>query len=221
MSAGHITPEIIPACIANDLRNVAIASGHVPDAGVRRAAKNSWTLLNGMNPLQQGFVSVGSSIKDFVSFFCCVEKGGDKFDPFGSSQGTVLKPVAIVNYRNSIFFTFKGNHIGNNLLAVSIKIFDEFFQSFDVEAGAGVEVFREEIKGNMQRELDAKLRATAKSAVFEAIQKANELELPKPLIDREIDVLKQQSIQQFSQGRDANIDIPDLPGSLFEEQAKI
>ena len=99
------------------------------------------------------------------------------------------------------------------------KMDDDFVKEFGVEEG-GVETLKSEITKNMQRELDAKLRATAKSAVFEAIQKANELELPKPLIDREIDVLKQQSIQQFSQGRDANIDIPDLPGSLFEEQAK-
>jgi len=33
-------------------------------------------------------------------------------------------------------------------------------------------------------------------------------------------VLKQQAVQQFSQGRDANVDIPDLPAALFEEQAK-
>ena len=99
------------------------------------------------------------------------------------------------------------------------KMDDEFVKEFGVDEG-GVEALKGEITKNMQRELDAKLRASAKSAVFEAIQKANELELPKPLIDREIDVLKQQSIQQFSQGRDANIDIPDLPGSLFEEQAK-
>ncbi len=96
---------------------------------------------------------------------------------------------------------------------------DDFVKEFGVDEG-GVEALKTEIGKNMQRELDAKLRNSAKSAVFKAIQEANELEIPKPLIDREIDVLKQQSIQQFSQGRDANVDIPDLPGSLFEEQAK-
>ena len=96
---------------------------------------------------------------------------------------------------------------------------DDFIKEFGVEEG-GVEALKAEITKNMQRELDAKLRSMNKQVVFDAIQKANDVELPKPLIDREIDVLKQQAVQQFSQGRDANIDIPDLPAALFEEQAK-
>lgn len=99
------------------------------------------------------------------------------------------------------------------------EIDDEFVKEFGVEEG-GVENLKTEIRLNMQRELDAKLRGLTKNVVFEALQKDNEIELPKPLIDREIEVLKQQALQQFSQGRDAAIDMPDLPGAIFEEQAK-
>lgn len=96
---------------------------------------------------------------------------------------------------------------------------DEFVKEFGVEEG-GVENLKVEIRKNMQRELDAKVRGMTKNVVFEALQNDNDLELPKPLIDREIEVLKQQAVQQFSQGRDTKVDMPDLPGAIFEEQAK-
>jgi trigger factor len=99
------------------------------------------------------------------------------------------------------------------------EIDDEFVKEFGVEEG-GIENLKEEIRKNMQRELDAKLRAMTKNVVFDALQKDNQIELPKPLIDREIEMLKQQALQQFSQGRNTPVDMPDLPGAIFEEQAK-
>ena len=99
------------------------------------------------------------------------------------------------------------------------KLDDEFVKEFGVEEG-GVEKLREEILKNMQRELDAKLKGDIKAKVFESLQEANEVEIPKPLIDQEIEVLKQQAVQQFSQGRDKEVELPDLPAAIFEDQAK-
>ena len=96
---------------------------------------------------------------------------------------------------------------------------DEFVKEFGVEEG-GVEQLKAEIQKNMQRELDAKIKAETKTKVFESLQEANEVEIPKPLIDQEIQVLKQQAVQQFSQGRDTQVDLPDLPSAIFEDQAK-
>ncbi|MBT8448394.1 MAG: trigger factor [Gammaproteobacteria bacterium] len=96
---------------------------------------------------------------------------------------------------------------------------DEFVKEFGVEDG-GVDQLKAEIQKNMQRELDAKIKGEIKTKVFESLQEANEVEIPKPLIDQEIQVLKQQAVQQFSQGRDAQIDLPDLPSAIFEDQAK-
>ena len=99
------------------------------------------------------------------------------------------------------------------------KLDDEFVKEFGVEEG-GVDKLKEEIQKNMQRELDAKLKADIKTNVFKSLQEANEVDIPKPLIDQEIEVLKQQAVQQFSQGRDTNVELPDLPAAIFEDQAK-
>lgn len=96
---------------------------------------------------------------------------------------------------------------------------DEFVKEFGVEEG-GVDKLKEEIQKNMQRELDAKLKAEIKTKVFESLLDANEVDIPKPLIDQEIEVLKQQAVQQFSQGRNAQVELPDLPAAIFEDQAK-
>jgi len=98
------------------------------------------------------------------------------------------------------------------------KLDDEFVKEFGIEDG-GVDKLKEEITKNMQREMDSALKTKTKTSVFESLTKENEVEIPKPMIDQEIEVLKRQAVQQFSQGRE-NVEIPELPGAIFEEQAK-
>jgi len=97
---------------------------------------------------------------------------------------------------------------------------EEFVKLFGIDDG-DVENLKEEIKNNMQRELDTTLKSKAKSNVLDSLNAANETELPRALIDQEIEGLRQQAIQQFSQGREGSIaDLPEMPTALFEEQAK-
>lgn len=97
---------------------------------------------------------------------------------------------------------------------------DEFVSQFGIEEG-GVDKLKEEIKNNMQRELDSTLKGRSKSNVLDALREANEVELPKALIDQEIQALRQQAVSQISQGRDISMaDMPEMPAALFEEQAK-
>ena len=45
--------------------------------------------------------------------------------------------------------------------------------------------------------------------------------MPKALVDQEIEALREQAKQRFSQQQDGNIDnMPELPADLFEENAR-
>ena len=98
------------------------------------------------------------------------------------------------------------------------KVDDEFSKLFGVEEG-GVEALKAEVKKNMQRELDQTLKATVKENVIAGLLENNELDLPKSLVDQEIDALREQAKQRFEQqGKGGQV--PELPADLFIENAK-
>ncbi len=97
---------------------------------------------------------------------------------------------------------------------------DEFSKLFGVDEG-GIEKLKEEIRNNMQRELDITLKSKAKGNVLDSLKDGNEVDLPKALIDQEIEGLRQQTLNQFSQQNGGNTaGLPEMPAALFEEQAK-
>lgn len=98
------------------------------------------------------------------------------------------------------------------------KVDDEFAKLFGVEEG-GVEALKAEVKKNMQRELDQTLKATVKENVIAGLLENNELDLPKALVDQEIEALRQQAKQRFEQqGKGGQV--PELPADLFTDNAK-
>ncbi|MBF7074762.1 trigger factor [Glaciecola sp. MH2013] len=98
------------------------------------------------------------------------------------------------------------------------KIDDEFATLFGVEEG-GVEALKAEVKKNMQRELDQTLKATVKENVIAGLLENNELDLPKALVDQEIDALREQAKQRFQQ-QGNGAEVPELPADLFQDNAK-
>ncbi len=97
---------------------------------------------------------------------------------------------------------------------------DEFFKGFEVADG-GMEAFREEIQANMQRELDAALSGQIKTQVMDQLHALHTLQLPSAMISREIEVLKNQMLQQFQMyGQGSGAPDIDLPDDLFKEQAE-
>ena len=94
---------------------------------------------------------------------------------------------------------------------------DEFFKEFGVEEG-GEDAFRIEVKGNMQREMDSSIKNQLKQQVMDGLEKIHKFLIPQAVVQREIQVLKEQMLGQFQmpqQGAKA----PDLPDELFQEQA--
>ena len=92
---------------------------------------------------------------------------------------------------------------------------EEFVKEFGIDDGS-VESFKTEVRTNMERELTQTLTSQNKSTVLDAVANASKTEIPKAMLDSEIDRLRAQMSQQI-QGQE---ELPELPASLFEEQAK-
>ncbi|GAB6040001.1 trigger factor [Endothiovibrio diazotrophicus] len=90
---------------------------------------------------------------------------------------------------------------------------DELAAEMKVAEG-GLEGLRKEVRGNMERELRGAIQSKVKSAVMDALLEKNPFDLPKALVEREIDVLSQDA-QRYNQGGNFS-----LPRELFEEQAR-
>ncbi|GAB5380398.1 MAG: trigger factor [Aliiglaciecola sp.] len=100
------------------------------------------------------------------------------------------------------------------------KVDEEFAKLFGIEDG-DVEKLNVEVRKNMQRELDQTLKAKLKEDVIAGLLEQNTLDLPKALVDQEIDALREQAKQRFQQQSGGNVDnMPELPADLFEENAK-
>jgi len=93
---------------------------------------------------------------------------------------------------------------------------DEFAQHLGVSGG--VEALRDEVKANMQRELDQALKSRIKQQVLDKLLEANEIELPKSLVEQEARGLAAQMQQRMRREGLGGGD--KLDPSLFTEQAK-
>ncbi|MBR9729280.1 trigger factor [Shewanella intestini] len=96
------------------------------------------------------------------------------------------------------------------------EVNDEFASLFGIAEG-GLEALKAEIRKNMTRELEQALKANVKEQVITGLLAANEIDIPKALIDGEVNVLRQQAMQRFG-GQTENM--PELPADLFTEQAE-
>jgi len=89
----------------------------------------------------------------------------------------------------------------------------DFARSFGIEDG-DVERFREDVRGNMERELKQRVQSRVKNRVMDMLLEANQIDLPRVLITEEIKALKTQARQRLGGGR------MELPDELFEENAR-
>ncbi len=95
---------------------------------------------------------------------------------------------------------------------------DELYVKFGVEEG-GEAKFREEVKGNMDRELANAAKAKIKKQVMDSLVAANPVDLPSPLVANEIQTLRNQMMQQFGGATDKIDGKALLPDDMFKEEA--
>lgn len=101
------------------------------------------------------------------------------------------------------------------------EIDEDFMARFGVKEG-GVDALKAEVRKNMERELKQALKNHTKKQVLDAVLEKNDIDVPKALIDQEINAMRRQTLQQFG-GGDAfeGLDLNSiLPAEMFSEEAK-
>ncbi len=93
---------------------------------------------------------------------------------------------------------------------------EAFAKQFGVEEG-GVPTLREEVRANMERELGEAIRVKLRDQLLEALYRDNPLELPRAMIEEQVQELQQQMMQRLG-GR---ADPKNLPArEAFEPNAR-
>ncbi len=81
-----------------------------------------------------------------------------------------------------------------------------FVERMGVEDGS-VDTLRKEVRENMQRELDAAVRTQLKQQVFDSLAAANQFDVPKTMIEAEIDSIMQRARESAArQGKSPTIE---------------
>jgi trigger factor len=94
----------------------------------------------------------------------------------------------------------------------------EFVQAFGVASG-DIDEFRKEIRANLERERDDKVRNVLKKQVMDALLEVNPVEVPESMVKQESEAMLEQTKANMAQsGHDSSK--LDLPASLFEDQAR-
>ncbi|MBK4988046.1 MULTISPECIES: trigger factor [unclassified Pseudomonas] len=109
-------------------------------------------------------------------------------------------------------FTITVNSVAAPVLP---ELNEEFFAQFGIKEST-LEGFRTEVRKNMERELRQAIKTKVKNQVMDGLLAANPIEVPKALLENEVNRLRVQAVQQFG----GNIKPDQLPAELFDEQAK-
>jgi trigger factor len=110
----------------------------------------------------------------------------------------------------------------NSVLELNPAPLDEdLFAKYGVEEG-GEEQFRKEVGENMARELKNAVHNKLKQQVMDALLDAHQsVEIPKALIEQEIEGMRNQMFQQFGGAGGQDLDLKSLlPDEMFQENAE-
>jgi trigger factor len=94
----------------------------------------------------------------------------------------------------------------------------EFAKSLGIEDG-DMQKMREDIRQNLEREVKSRVKAKTKDSVMDALIRISELDVPKALVDQDVERLVEMTRQDMSQ-RGMNMKDMPLPPELFTTQAE-
>ncbi|MEQ1528993.1 MAG: trigger factor, partial [Methylococcales bacterium] len=98
------------------------------------------------------------------------------------------------------------------------EINEEFIKAYGVENGS-IDSFREDVKNNMERELEQALRGKLKNSVMDALYEKVQITVPNTLIDQEVEAMMKPYLETAKRQK-MKLDDLKLPRDVFEEQAK-
>jgi trigger factor len=94
----------------------------------------------------------------------------------------------------------------------------EFAKTLGIEDGS-IEKMREDIKVNLEREVNARIKARNKEAVMDALVKHTEMDVPKVMIEQDSQRLAEQTRQDMAQ-RGMDVKSLPFPADLFATKAE-
>jgi len=95
----------------------------------------------------------------------------------------------------------------------------EFAKSLGVADG-DIAKMRAEVRGNLEREVTARVKARTKERVMDALTEVTQIEVPKALVEMEIERLQQMARQDLAaRGIPVGDNVP-LPAEMFEKNAQ-
>jgi trigger factor len=98
------------------------------------------------------------------------------------------------------------------------EVDEEFIKAYGIEEGS-LSSFREDVKNNMERELENALRAKLKNSVMDALYEKITFTVPNALINQEVDSLM-EPYKKTAKRQKIKLEELQLPAAAFEEQAK-
>ncbi len=151
-------------------------------------------------------LGAGRMLKDFESALKGM-KAGDKKE----AEVTFPEDYPAENLKGKTAqFTLNVKTVSSPSLPTVDK---DFIIKFGVADGTS-KSFKAEIKANMQREVDQRIKSRAKQSVMEGLHDLHEIDLPTSLVNDEIKQVRSE-MEQNSQGADMS----SLPDDMFRDQA--
>lgn len=99
------------------------------------------------------------------------------------------------------------------------KVDEAFAQSLGIADGT-VESLRADVRRNLEREVKFRVRSRNKAAAMDALVKTAQLDVPKTLIDGEVERLVEGAREDLKQRGVKDADKAPIPGELFRDQAE-
>ena len=96
---------------------------------------------------------------------------------------------------------------------------DEFFKRYGVEEG-GLDALKKNIRENMEKECDQRVKNQAKSRVLDALYAGNPFDLPQSLVNGETDQLMESAKQRLTQQGLPPEQLDSLDKDTFADEAK-
>jgi trigger factor len=98
------------------------------------------------------------------------------------------------------------------------EIDEAFVKAYGIEDGS-VESFRDDIRNNMERELEQALRGKLKNAVMDVLYEKVQITVPNTLVDEEAENLMKPYLETAKRQK-LKLEDLQLPRDIFEEQAR-
>jgi trigger factor len=98
------------------------------------------------------------------------------------------------------------------------EIDEAFIKAYGIEEGT-LGAFREDVKNNMERELEQALRGKLKNAVMDALYEKIQITVPNTLVDQEVENMMKPYIETAKRQK-MKLDDLQLPRDIFEDQAR-